>query len=120
MKKINRNDLCHCGSGKKYKNCHVQRDESIIQTLSKTPAIFIVAVVLVIGLVVTILDNGSTQNQSPGTAPPGKVWSVEHGHWHDIVPNQQPNQSGPPFAQPPGSTPPGKVWSPEHGHWHDI
>ncbi|MDZ4845118.1 MAG: SEC-C metal-binding domain-containing protein [Chitinophagales bacterium] len=21
-KKINRNDLCHCGSGKKYKQCH--------------------------------------------------------------------------------------------------
>ncbi len=21
--------------------------------------------------------------QPPGEAPPGKVWSVEHGHWHD-------------------------------------
>jgi len=21
--------------------------------------------------------------QPPGAAPPGKVWSVEHGHWHD-------------------------------------
>jgi len=22
----------------------------------------------------------------PGEAPPGKVWSPEHGHWHDITP----------------------------------
>jgi hypothetical protein len=21
--------------------------------------------------------------QPPGPVPPGKVWSVEHGHWHD-------------------------------------
>ena len=21
--------------------------------------------------------------QPPGVVPPGKVWSVEHGHWHD-------------------------------------
>jgi len=23
--------------------------------------------------------------QPPGEAPPGKVWSVEHGHWHDAL-----------------------------------
>jgi hypothetical protein len=22
--------------------------------------------------------------QPPGVVPPGKVWSAEHGHWHDI------------------------------------
>lgn len=22
--------------------------------------------------------------QPPGEVPPGKVWSVEHGHWHDV------------------------------------
>jgi hypothetical protein len=22
--------------------------------------------------------------QPPGAPPPGKVWSVEHGHWHDV------------------------------------
>lgn len=26
MKKLKRNDPCHCGSGKKYKNCHLQAD----------------------------------------------------------------------------------------------
>ena len=26
----------------------------------------------------------SGYQQPPGEAPPGKVWSPEHGHWHDI------------------------------------
>jgi hypothetical protein len=25
---LGRNDPCHCGSGKKYKQCHLQQDES--------------------------------------------------------------------------------------------
>jgi len=28
--------------------------------------------------------------QSPGEAPPGKVWSPEHGHWHDAATGQAP------------------------------
>lgn len=68
--------------------------------------------------------------QPPGPVPPGKVWSVEHGHWHDI--NMQPTAAQPanvntapqtakaPVPQPPGPVPAGKVWSPEHGHWHDL
>jgi hypothetical protein len=27
MNTIGRNDLCHCGSGKKYKKCHLSQDE---------------------------------------------------------------------------------------------
>lgn len=30
MRKLSRNDLCWCGSGKKYKNCHLQYDERLI------------------------------------------------------------------------------------------
>jgi hypothetical protein len=61
-------------------------------------------------------------------APPGKVWSVEHGHWHDassfpapspLKPTPSPT-STPSRSKPPGEAPPGKIWSPEHGHWHDI
>ncbi len=26
-KQLGRNDPCHCGSGKKYKNCHLAKDE---------------------------------------------------------------------------------------------
>ncbi len=25
---LGRNDACHCGSGKKYKKCHLEKDES--------------------------------------------------------------------------------------------
>ena len=61
------------------------------------------------------------------SAPPGKVWSEEHGHYHDINTNQtarppinsnlQNNLNAP---QPEGPIPEGKVWSKEHNHWHDI
>ncbi len=27
--------------------------------------------------------NQSSTPPPPGEAPPGKVWSAEHGHWHD-------------------------------------
>jgi len=78
--------------------------------------------------------------EPPGGTPPGKVWSAEHGHYHDVqsmnttVSSSAPAGSplGAPMAAPPaqvpgalipepaGGTPPGKVWSPEHGHYHDV
>ena len=82
--------------------------------------------------------------QPPGPVPAGKVWSPEHGHWHD-VPGANglssstplvPNSTSPKFdilpgqegvqaqtkitPQPPGPAPAGKTWSAEHGHWHDV
>ncbi len=62
--------------------------------------------------------------QPPGPVPEGKVWSPEHGHWHDIatggVNTATPAPAPALTPQPPGPVPEGKVWSPEHGHWHDI
>ena len=29
QKTLSRNDPCHCGSGKKYKQCHLDKDESV-------------------------------------------------------------------------------------------
>lgn len=82
--------------------------------------------------------------QPPGPAPAGKVWSAEHGHWHDkveanpwvnvqMIPEGGKPSSQAPSAATPASapatvnipkpnvpTPPGKVWSAEHGHWHDA
>ena len=66
---------------------------------------------------------GQLTPQPPGPAPAGKVWSAEHGHWHDApidgltAGNAQPGKLTP---QPPGPAPAGKVWSAEHGHWHDA
>lgn len=31
-KELGRNDPCHCGSGKKYKNCHLGKDEEVART----------------------------------------------------------------------------------------
>ena len=115
MKKIGRNDPCHCGSGKKRKNCHGQKSPS-----SKMYLLLGVIVVLA-GVVIfsIVADDPSTSNRSftpqPGSAPPGNVWSPEHGHWHDTS-----DTPGVTSALPPTSAPPGKVWSAEHGHWHDA
>ena len=67
-------------------------------------------------------------NAEKGTnAPPGKVWSEEHGHYHDIQLSRTPIPPMPSdvqrslnVPQPEGSAPEGKIWSTEHGHWHDI
>jgi cytoskeletal protein RodZ len=55
----------------------------------------------------------------PGPAPEGKVWSAEHGHWHN-APGSTPTTPKQPVPQPPVPAPEGKIWSPEHGHWHDA
>ena len=69
-------------------------------------------------------DRARSATPPPGEAPPGKVWSPEHGHWHNISTNSEsmlPSaESNIPQPQPLGEAPPGKVWSSEHGHWHDI
>ena len=138
MIKQGRNDPCHCGSGKKFKVCHGQDAKSFNQQwviAGIIGGIFLLFFFMDSGTSTTTLNtsiptsvipqvNAGSAVLPPGEAPPGKVWSPEHGHWHDIpttpasvVPGISPNL---PQSQPPGETPPGKVWSPEHGHWHDI
>ena len=140
MKKQARNDPCHCGSGKKFKVCHGQVTSNFNQQW------VIAGIIGGIFLLFFFMDTSSnttttTMNspistsvipqartgsyaQPPGEVPPGKVWSSEHGHWHNIADTPASALPGVasnlPQAQPPGETPPGKVWSPEHGHWHDI
>ena len=93
MEKVGRNDPCPCGSGKKYKNCHMNAESS---KGGKNKALFIGALFIVF-LVIGILgfyfnsskpETGNSNQFTPGPppsgpAPPGKVWSYEHGHWHD-------------------------------------
>ena len=148
--KTGRNSLCTCGSGIKYKLCCGPKAD---RSGSKTQLLLIAGVVLV-GAFILITQVFSSRNadpagalpapapvgannppatQPPGPAPEGKVWSAEHGHWHDAQPNQQTGQPAiQPVApatqgqtqagttQPPGPAPEGKVWSAEHGHWHDA
>ncbi len=140
--KIQRRDPCPCGSGKKYKNC-CGRQGAGSSSEKGSRLKFIAPIIVIVGggiaaymifseptipTTAPISEEFSTevlskrvqpiQSQPAGTAPEGKVWSEEHGHWHD----EQGAASD--FAtkftpQPPGLAPEGKVWSEEHGHWHD-
>ena len=119
--KIKRNDPCHCGSEKKFKDCHGKK--AVVNPWKK------IAIYITIGLIAFwfFKDIFLTGSDSIGSAPPGKVWSEEHGHYHDVNTNRSTIPPMPPGAQktlnipqPEGPVPEGKVWSREHGHWHDI
>ena len=130
---VGRNDSCHCGSGRKFKNCCAgkRRTSRGLQILLVTMVALAVA-----GAVAFATDKGdpatATRRLTPQPAPaaPGKVWSAEHGHWHDATGAEpaarrattpsvpvRPSQSKPGSPQP-GPAPEGQVWSTEHGHWH--
>lgn len=149
-----RNDPCDCGSGKKFKRCcEVKHRDALLPR-----GTFLLAAGLVVllagGIAATILREEKPQAQfasmprrpaapmptqptgpapqPPGPAPAGKVWSTEHGHWHDTGNPQaiklntqgegltQTARPAAPVPQPTGPAPAGKVWSAEHGHWHDL
>ncbi|MDX1628256.1 MAG: SEC-C metal-binding domain-containing protein [Fulvivirga sp.] len=83
MSKIGRNDPCHCGSGKKYKHCHMESDG---HKASKSKGFLIgglILVFVVIAVILLFVDLKETTNRPQGPAPEGKVWSEEHGHWHN-------------------------------------
>jgi hypothetical protein len=159
--KAGRNEPCPCGSGKKFKNCHA---EKTAEKTSSSRLGWILVVVVAAGAItllaslrggeevrpkgremappgsVPVSQMPSTPAEPPpGDPPPGKVWSKEHGHWHDVGDASQiqmsttkiPITAGdlgagsdtadtPGAPQPPGPAPAGKVWSVEHGHWHDV
>lgn len=75
--KPNRNAPCHCGSGKKYKNCCQKKDDS--GQWSKFAMIgAVVAVLFALVITVMVLSGGNGQPD----CPPGTVWSEEHQHCH--------------------------------------
>ena len=133
--RLGRNDPCHCGSGKKLKACHEKSGD-------KTSQILVMGVIVVLLLfwfflfespskeaVATFTPSPFVPQTQAGTptpseeVPPGKIWSQEHGHWHDdpsVAPSLPNVQSLiEPKSQPPGIAPEGKVWSTEHNHWHN-
>ena len=149
--KANRNKPCPCCSGEKYKNCCFGKGLRFEKKDQSKMFIWIIAGIgiIIAGVVISNkfsssssqpapfitqpFNSQSSSRQSglgsqPGAAPPGKVWSQDHGHWHDAPGTasstdlgnqslQSPAQLSP---QPFGPVPEGKEWSPEHGHWHDI
>ena len=107
--KPGRNDPCSCGSGKKYKHCC----EVKTGPMSRYKSLVLVAAVLVIAGGVWIGEaffsgdaGQGSFSQQPGSAPVGKVWSTEHGHWHDAPPGQALADSGQASVpKPPGPAP---------------
>jgi len=139
--KLGRNEPCHCGSGKKYKHCHEPTKNT---NNNQYTIIGIIAVVILVIIFINsdssnqtvpvttspLLNQGSTSNTSKpsGPAPPGKVWSQEHGHWHDapvsksLTPKLLGKEGVNKITVPPidkNKPPEGKVWDEEHGHFHD-
>ena len=74
MNKTGRNELCSCGSGKKFKKCHGIKTES--QRQSK------MLVVVVGGVVLAALTAVVLQVTTERRGGDGRVWSPEHGHYH--------------------------------------
>ncbi|MEX0662945.1 MAG: SEC-C metal-binding domain-containing protein [Balneolaceae bacterium] len=75
--KPNRNDPCSCGSGKKYKNCCQNKDDS---QMSSKIGIIAVAVAIVLGLIIVGMSISGGERSSE--CPPGTNWSSAHNHCH--------------------------------------
>lgn len=76
MAAIGRNEPCPCGSGKKYKRCCLLKSQ---RTSWQTRiGIAVIALILLIGAVVTITSIGEFGEG----CPLGQVWSAEHRHCH--------------------------------------
>ena len=75
MAKTGRNDLCHCGSGKKYKKCHAARETSAARSRW--------LMIAVCGAMLAALAVGIAQFTGNAPAPGTRVWDPAHGHFHD-------------------------------------
>ena len=106
---IERNAPCPCGSGLKYKRCCERKQRTGI-----SPTGMALLLIVVLGAAAAITGYLSAPDS---VSAPKRVWSSEHGHWHDVGAE---GEKGTPGPQPAGPVPAGKVWSIEHGHWHDA
>ena len=75
MSKPGRNDLCHCGSGQKFKKCHGAAGAS---GASGNVMLLLVGAAILAAIVV-----GIASFTGDGTSGTTRVWSTEHGHYHD-------------------------------------
>ena len=128
--KVGRNEPCHCGSGKKFKQCHDKKDNGNINQLFLIGFLSLGFILLMFFSSSTSIDHPISANKSPqpfnfqgnkltkqpeGKAPPGKVWSPEHGHWHDSPTSILENKRNSSIEKHND----GKVWNADHGHYHE-
>lgn len=76
MARTGRNDLCPCGSGRKFKKCCASKTSSARQSR---------LLMIVVGIaVVGALAAGVASFRSDGGSGGGvRVWDPAHGHYHD-------------------------------------
>ncbi len=72
-----RNDLCHCGSGRKFKKCC---EGKTADARSSRMLMIIVGGALVAALAAGVASFTGESNR--GSAP---VWDASHGHYHDAT-----------------------------------
>lgn len=74
MAKTGRNDLCSCGSGKKFKKCHG------VKTASQRQSKFLMIVVggAMIAAIAAMVASVTTDRRGGGE----RVWDPAHGHYH--------------------------------------
>jgi len=77
VQKTGRNDLCACGSGKKFKKCCALRRKG--RKSLATIVIVLVATAILGAVVFGLSSIGQEGTMIPGS---GRTWSPEHGHWH--------------------------------------
>jgi len=74
MKKAGRNDPCPCGSGRKFKKCC----EADTPGARNGTFWMVVVALAVVGSLAAAVASFRT-----GGSGGGRVWSPEHGHYHD-------------------------------------
>jgi uncharacterized protein YecA (UPF0149 family) len=73
MGKIGRNDLCDCGSGKKYKKCCETKAATGQSRLLMLTVGAAIAAAIVAGIASFTSESASSV----------RVWDPAHGHYHD-------------------------------------
>lgn len=73
MAKTGRNDLCTCGSGKKFKKCC----ESKTTAKRQSRLLMIIVGLAVVGGVAAAVTSFTSENTAV------RIWDPAHGHYHD-------------------------------------
>ena len=79
MSRPGRNERCPCGSGKKFKHCCESKRDGVPSGVIA----LLVAAVIVAALIVVFTSVRSSSGS-------GRVWSAEHGHYHDASGREMP------------------------------
>ena len=72
-----RNDSCPCGSGRKYKNCCLEKDSSAL-----TSKLGVAGLIIAVLVGLWFLGNALFSENSTPDCPPGERWSETHQHCH--------------------------------------